>query len=147
LQSLNKSKYNKKYEVWGSDPAPPAPTEAAAQPAGLFFFHLDHLGTPQMMTDENGEVVWQADYLPFGEVNVNVVAVENQFRLPGQYYDQETELHYNYHRYYDPTLRNCRTGCFITYKIDAYPIQIKWVLRYRICMAFYRGEKVYHNTE
>lgn len=30
-------------------------------------------------------------------------------RLPGQYYDQETGLHYNYHRYYDP-----RTGRYLT---------------------------------
>lgn len=29
-------------------------------------------------------------------------------RLPGQYYDQETGLHYNYHRYYDP-----RTGRYL----------------------------------
>jgi len=56
------------------------------------------------MTDENGEVVWQADYLPFGEVNVTVDVVENQFRFPGQYFDAESGLHYNYHRYYDPRI-------------------------------------------
>jgi RHS repeat-associated protein len=33
----------------------------------------------------------------------------NNIRLPGQYYDQETGFHYNYHRYYDP-----RTGRYIT---------------------------------
>ena len=29
--------------------------------------------------------------------------VENNVRLPGQYYDRETGLHYNYFRDYDPT--------------------------------------------
>jgi RHS repeat-associated protein len=33
-----------------------------------------------------------------------VQAVENPFRFPGQYYDSETGLHYNYFRYYDPTI-------------------------------------------
>jgi RHS repeat-associated protein len=33
----------------------------------------------------------------------------NNFRFAGQYYDQETGLHYNYHRYYDP-----RTGRYLT---------------------------------
>jgi RHS repeat-associated protein len=29
--------------------------------------------------------------------------IENNLRFPGQYYDHETGLHYNFHRYYDPT--------------------------------------------
>jgi RHS repeat-associated protein len=35
--------------------------------------------------------------------------VVNNIRLPGQYYDAETGLHYNYHRYYDP-----KTGRYLT---------------------------------
>jgi RHS repeat-associated protein len=66
--------------------------------------HNDHLGTPQKMTDASANVVWAADYLPFGQASVTVGAVENNLRFRGQYYDQETGLHYNYHRYYDPTL-------------------------------------------
>ena len=62
-----------------------------------------------MMTDESGTIVWQADYLPFGEVNVAIDVVGNGFRFAGQYYDAETGLHYNYHRYYDP-----KTGRFLT---------------------------------
>lgn len=34
--------------------------------------------------------------------------VENNLRFPGQYYDEETGFHYNYHRYYDP-----RTGRYL----------------------------------
>ena len=49
-------------------------------------------------------MVWAADYLPFGKANVTIGGVENNLRFAGQYYDQETGLHYNYHRYYDPKL-------------------------------------------
>ena len=35
--------------------------------------------------------------------------VANNLRFQGQYFDAETGLHYNYHRYYDP-----RTGRYIT---------------------------------
>jgi RHS repeat-associated protein len=70
----------------------------------IYYYHSDHLGTPQKMTDERGTVVWAAEYLPFGKANITVETVENILRFPGQYYDAETGLHYNYHRYYDPDL-------------------------------------------
>ena len=66
----------------------------------IYYYHNDHLGTPQVLTDDNAQVVWKADYKPFGEVDIVVETVENNFRFPGQYYDEETGLHYNYHRYY-----------------------------------------------
>ena len=47
--------------------------------------------------------MWQADYTPFGSVNITTQTVTNNLRFPGQYYDQETGLHYNYFRYYDPS--------------------------------------------
>jgi RHS repeat-associated protein len=47
--------------------------------------------------------VWSADYLPFGEAAVTGTQ-EVYSRFPGQYYDEETGLYYNYFRDYDPSL-------------------------------------------
>jgi RHS repeat-associated protein len=69
-----------------------------------YYFHNDHLGTPQVLTDATGTVAWKAIYTPFGEAVVSIVTVENPFRFPGQYYDVETGLHYNYFRYYNPPI-------------------------------------------
>ena len=66
-----------------------------------YFYHNDHLGTPQKMTDVSGAVVWSAKSESFGETVVEVATVENNLRFPGQYYDSETGLHYNWFRYYD----------------------------------------------
>ena len=74
-----------------------------------YYYHNDHLGTPQVLTDATGNIAWKATYDPFGEATISGQAVENPFRFPGQYYDQETGLHYNYFRYYDPT-----TGRYVT---------------------------------
>jgi RHS repeat-associated protein len=64
---------------------------------------VDHLGTPQMMTDASGTTVWRADYEPFGKASVRASStVENNLRLPGQYFDRETGMHYNYFRNYEP---------------------------------------------
>jgi len=75
----------------------------------LYYYHNDHLGTPQVLTDDTGTIAWKAVYSPFGEAVVSIQTVENPFRFPGQYYDQETGLHYNWNRYYDP-----KTGRYIT---------------------------------
>jgi RHS repeat-associated protein len=69
-----------------------------------YFYQNDHLGTPQKLTAVNGAVIWSAKYSSFGQAEVNPSStVINNLRFPGQYYDQETGLHYNYSRYYDPT--------------------------------------------
>ena len=70
----------------------------------VYYFINDHLGTPVMMIDEDKNVVLEADYLPFGKAIINTASIDNNFRLPGQVYDSETGLHYNWHRYYDPAI-------------------------------------------
>jgi len=48
-------------------------------------------------------MVWRANYDPFGKAEINAASSQSlNIRFPGQYYDQETELHFNYYRYLDP---------------------------------------------
>jgi len=67
-----------------------------------YFCQNDHLGTPQKLTAVNGAVVWSAKYSSFGEAKVDLPStITNNLRFPGQYFDEETGLHYNRFRYYD----------------------------------------------
>ena len=76
----------------------------------LYHYLNDRLGTPEILTNASGTVAWEAWYEPFGEAHIHPSSsVVNNIRLPGQYFDQETGLHYNYHRYYDP-----KTGRYLT---------------------------------
>jgi len=75
---------------------------ALIQGEQVYYFHNDHLGTPQVLTDDSGSIAWKAAYTPLGEAQVLTETVTNPFGLVGQYSDQETGLHYNYFRYYDP---------------------------------------------
>ena len=71
----------------------------------LFWFRTDQLGTPQKLTDQAGNLAWDAVLEPFGELaalTVNLVA--QPLRFPGQYADPATGLHQNWHRDYDPSL-------------------------------------------
>ena len=72
------------------------------------YLHTDHLATPRSGTDENGDVVWTWNSDAFGSTPASGSVTVN-LRFPGQYYDSETRLHYNWNRYYDP-----RVGRYIT---------------------------------
>ena len=72
---------------------------------GYAYYHNDQLGTPRLATDKSGNVVWQADYATNGEATLssNNQIVSN-LRFPGQYFDVESNLHYNTRRFYDPKI-------------------------------------------
>ncbi|HQN12047.1 MAG TPA: DUF2235 domain-containing protein [Quisquiliibacterium sp.] len=71
----------------------------------LQFLHLDHRATPVAASDAQGRVVWRAALAPYGR-RIGGYAAGQAFdlrlRLPGQYEDAITGLHYNGHRHYDP---------------------------------------------
>ncbi|MNJ39364.1 putative deoxyribonuclease RhsC [compost metagenome] len=76
----------------------------------LYYFHTDQIGTPLELTDSEGEIVWQATYRSWGTIEqLTVNEVEQNLRFQGQYFDDETGLHYNTFRYYDPEV-----GRFVT---------------------------------
>jgi RHS repeat-associated protein len=56
------------------------------------------------MTDDTKAIVWQATFLPFGAVHTITGSAANDNRFPGQYYQLESGLNYNWHRQYDPSL-------------------------------------------
>ncbi|MET1080940.1 MAG: RHS repeat-associated core domain-containing protein [Pseudomonas sp.] len=68
------------------------------------YFATSHLGTPEAAFEKSGEVTWRAKSGAFGDRLVQEGNVNNPLRFPGQYWDAETGLHYNYYRNYDSTL-------------------------------------------
>ncbi|MFM2591265.1 RHS repeat-associated core domain-containing protein [Vibrio sp. TBV020] len=99
----------------------------------ILHYHVDHLGTPRELTDSDGHYVWAAQYKAWGNtlkveypeltqkaeqekqrgVTVSIHELEIDYRqnlrFQGQYFDEETGLHYNRFRYYDPDI-----GRFVT---------------------------------
>ncbi|MCL1918637.1 MAG: RHS domain-containing protein, partial [Peptococcaceae bacterium] len=73
-------------------------------------YQNDPNGMPLRLLDENGIIKWEGHYSAFGLVDrVSVEAVGQPLRLQGQYFDDESGLCYNRHRYYDAVV-----GCFIS---------------------------------
>ncbi len=70
-----------------------------------YHYQLDQLGTPQELTTPDGEIVWSAHYRAYGEITrLDAGKVDNPLRFQGQYFDQDSGLHYNRHRYYNPDI-------------------------------------------
>lgn len=77
--------------------------QAEGEAQKVCYFHTDQIGTPLELTTSEGEIVWQATYRSWGSINYLAVNnVEQNLRFQGQYADDESGLHYNTFRYYDP---------------------------------------------
>ncbi len=71
----------------------------------LYYYHNDHNGTPTLITNAAGAVVWKAEYLPFGDISsLPVSTISNSLRFSGQYYDSEAGLAQNHFRDYSARL-------------------------------------------
>ena len=67
-----------------------------------YYLHSDHLGTPQLATNNRQQAVWQAEYNPFGRAHIKQAYITLNLRFQGQYADHESGTYYNYFRDYDP---------------------------------------------
>jgi RHS repeat-associated protein len=81
----------------------------ARQMAHVYHFHTDLVGTPLEVTDETGELAWAGKYSAWGKVEMGedvalIPKIDQPLRYPGQYADDETGLHYNTFRFYDPDI-------------------------------------------
>lgn len=82
----------------------------------------DHLNTPRRATNPGGDLRWQWGYSAFGDEQPTVAdrrfnkvaALESDLninlRYPGQYFDVESNLHYNGFRTYNPTVGRYTQG-------------------------------------
>lgn len=71
--------------------------------ARFYAIVTDLVGTPTELLDEQGDIAWRTRTTLWGTTVWNRSATAyTPLRFPGQYYDPETGLHYNYFRHYDP---------------------------------------------
>lgn len=69
----------------------------------MYFYHSDHLGSTNVITNSSGQVVEKTKYYPFGEVRVG--GTQSKFLFTGEEKDAETGLYYYGARYYNPLIR------------------------------------------
>jgi RHS repeat-associated protein len=83
-----------------------------ATPA-TYYVHVDHLNRPSRaggarfqhdMTNAAKAAVWDAVWLPWGAAHSITGTASLNARFPGQWFQSESGLHYNWHRQYDPSL-------------------------------------------
>ena len=100
--------------IWLPTASGPMPIAVVGE-GRQYAVHADHLNTPRRLTQEDGKVAWQWAYSAFGDEqpttagtrftsestspttgSTSLPQVQYSLRYPGQYFDVETNLHYNY---------------------------------------------------
>jgi RHS repeat-associated protein len=70
-----------------------------------YYYHSDHLGSAQLVTDFKGLEYERIEYTPYGELWVEKTIAGSErlpFRFTGKEFDEETGLYYYGARYLDP---------------------------------------------
>ena len=88
---------------WPLDAMPLAAISGTGAAAITYYVHADHLDRPVKMTDAAGASVWDAIYKPYGEVYAVAGTPGINLQFPGQWFQLETGLAYNWHRHFDAT--------------------------------------------
>jgi len=111
IGEYDKNNSLKQETVWlGDTPVAVVKSAPAAQQIQVYFIQADHLNAPRIILNNANISVWRWDHadafgttLPNEDPDGDGNTFEYNLRFPGQYYDQETGLHYNYFRDYDPS--------------------------------------------
>ena len=82
-------------------------TNTADEQRRIYYYHTDHLGSAQTITNWEGVLHERLEYTPYGELWINYIADTapqdaTPFRFTGQELDKETGLYYYGARYLDP---------------------------------------------
>ncbi|EMB39717.1 RHS repeat-associated core domain-containing protein [Treponema denticola ATCC 33520] len=78
-----------------------------------YYYHSDHLGSAQFITDWKGRQYEHIEYTPYGELWIEEVAAgldKLPFRFTGKELDEETGLYYYGARYLDPKYSRWLSG-------------------------------------
>ncbi|EOT1927550.1 TPA: hypothetical protein I8614_005066, partial [Serratia marcescens] len=125
------------------DPASPWSPLAALEQAGdsrsadIYWYHTDLNSAPLEVTDAAGNLCWSGQYDTFGKLQGQTVAgaakrqgaqYQQPLRYAGQYQDDESGLHYNLFRYYEPEVGRFTTQDPIGLNLYQYaPNPLMWV--------------------
>ncbi|WP_158218958.1 RHS repeat domain-containing protein [Roseateles aquatilis] len=74
----------------------------------ILYAYADHLNAPRLLVDQNNAIRWRWISEPFGSTAAEtaptgLAPIVFNLRFPGQFFDSESGLHYNYFRDYDGT--------------------------------------------
>lgn len=92
----------KREYVWLGD-MPLAVIDPGTPNDTTYYVHADHLNRPIAMTDATKAFVAQFTYRAYGEVFAYTGTVGLDLRFPGQLFQAESGLYYNWFRQYDPS--------------------------------------------
>jgi len=97
---LNEDRIATKYNSEGNN-------NTEAEKTRVYFYHSDHLGSAQVVTNSEGKIHERLEYTPYGELWIDwksETALEDKtpFRFTGKEMDAETGFYYYGARYMDP---------------------------------------------
>ncbi|MGH3757396.1 DUF6531 domain-containing protein [Actinophytocola sp.] len=103
---LAEQTHSSRTTVWDWEPGgfrPVSQLERESVDERFYAIVTDLVGTPTELVDWSGALAWRSQDTLWGAAPATPAGeVATPLRFPGQYFDQETQLNYNYHRYYDP---------------------------------------------